>query len=42
MGSGIITANNYEQALSRSKISNENYGGRAADACHKLLSLIYE
>ena len=42
MGSGIITANNYEQALSRSKISKENYGGRAADACHKLLSLIYE
>lgn len=42
MGSGIITANNYEQALSRSKISKENYGGRAAHACHKLLSLIYE
>ena len=42
MGSGIITANNYEQALSRSKISKENYGGRAADACHKLLSLINE
>ena len=42
MGSGIITANNYEQALSRSKISKENYGGRAANACHKLLSLINE
>ena len=42
MGSGIITANNYEQALSRSKISNENYGGRAAEACHKLLSIFYE
>ncbi len=42
MGSGIITANNYEQALSRSKISKENYGGRAAVACHKLLSLINE
>ena len=42
MGSGIITANNYEQALSRSKISKENYGGRAADACHRLLSLINE
>jgi len=42
LGSGIITANNYEQALSRSKISKENYGGRAANACHKLLSLINE
>ena len=42
MGSGIITANNYEQALSRSKISKENYGGRAAEACHKLLSLLNE
>ncbi len=42
IGSGIITANNYEQALSRSKISRENYGGRAANACHKLLSLINE
>ena len=42
MGSGIITADNYEQALSRSKISKENYGGRAAVACHKLLSLIDE
>ena len=42
IGSGIITANNYEQALSRSKISKENYGGRAAVAWHKLLSLINE
>ena len=42
MGSGIITANNYEQALSRSKTSKENYGGRAAVACHKLLSIINE
>ena len=42
IGSGIITANNYEQALLRSKISKENYGGRAAVACHKLLSLINE
>ena len=42
MGSGVIAANNYEQALSRSKISKENYGGRAAVACHKLLSLINE
>ncbi len=42
LGTGIITANNYNQALSRSKKTKENYGGRAAIACHKLLSIFHE
>ncbi len=40
IGTGIITANNYEQALSRSKLSGENYGGRAANACIKLIKIL--
>ncbi len=42
VGSGIITADNYEQALSRSKSTNENYGTRAAFACHSLILNINE
>ena len=42
MGTGIITADNYKQAVSRSKVTGEDYGGRAMIACLKLIKILDE
>lgn len=39
IGFGLITAFTEEQAWHRAKIDGENYGGRAAVACLRLLAL---
>jgi 6,7-dimethyl-8-ribityllumazine synthase len=42
MGTGIITADNYKQAVRRSKVTEEDYGGRAMNACLKLIKILNE
>ncbi len=39
LGFGVITAENEDQAWVRAKAEGENYGGRAAEACLRMIAL---
>ncbi len=39
IGFGLITAYNDDQALMRARVDGENYGGRAAAACLRMMEL---
>lgn len=39
VGNGILTVNNYEQALARARVDGQNRGGHAAEACLRMIEI---
>ena len=37
LGNGILTTENYEQALERASLTGRNWGGQAADTCLEMI-----
>lgn len=39
IGNGILTVNNYEQAVARARVDGQDRGGHAAEACLRMLEI---